>query len=66
MGLVFVLVVEVSLLVSIPAELVCKARTEYDFAIAYIEILPVTGIWLDAVGGNGFGAVVVSSVVFTG
>ena len=64
MGFVFVLVVEVYLLVFIPAELVCKTRTEHDFAIAYIKILPVTGIWLNAVDGNGFGAVVVSSVVF--
>ena len=63
-GLVFVLVVEVYLLVFIPAELICKTRTEYDFAIAYIKILPVTGIWLDAVDGNGFGAAVVSSVIF--
>lgn len=55
-GFVFVLVVEVYLLVFIPAELVCKTRTEYDFAIAYIKILPVTGIWLNAVDGNGFGA----------
>ena len=43
-GLVFVLVVEVYLLVFIPAELVCKTCAEYDFAIAYIKILPVTGI----------------------
>ena len=62
-GLVFVLVVEVNLLVFIPAELVCKTCAEYDFAIADIKILPIAGIWLYAIDCHSFGAVVVSSVV---